>query len=98
MELSNHFKKHWRGRVGGRVPTVREVEAMIERSVIVQRGRVFRLHNGSRYKRLGIYWDIRRSVVMTIDEQNGVAVSVFGLKMKEVSPRIMNRPRLVVSR
>jgi len=84
--------------VGGRVPSVSEVEAMIERAVIVQRGRVFVLRNGRKYKRLGIYWDIHRSVVMTIDEQNDVAVSVFGLKMKEVSPRIMNRPRLVVAK
>jgi len=81
LALTTKFKKEWRNRVGGRVPSVDEIKRMIRESVFLQKGMPYALINGKIYYKPGLYWHIEEEVVLKIDEENMTVISVFSPRL-----------------
>ena len=76
MVLSRHFVENWRKRVGNE-PSVEIVQQIMREGVIVQKPLLLRTLEGRPHKQLGIYWEPRLNVIVTIDEFKYMAVSVL---------------------
>jgi len=82
MKLSKHFVKNWQARVGEK-PTEEQVERVVDKSVIVQRGKSFRLWEGGFFNTLSIFWNPELGLIVTVDEPRDRAVSVLSPEVSE---------------
>lgn len=77
MKLSKHFIDRWRERVKTPVPTAKEVEGMINESLLLQRHRDVYTPRGRHIRILALYWMIDEGLIVKIDEKVNVAVTVL---------------------
>ncbi|MBI9093161.1 MAG: hypothetical protein JEZ12_28450 [Desulfobacterium sp.] len=87
VKLSKHFCERWEKRVGN-LPTPQAVNSIIEDSVRIQRGDVFREVCKAGSRPLSIFWNTDLDLVIYVDPKRQVAVSVLS---KKVKPK--NKPR-----
>lgn len=73
-----HAKERWEERIGGPPPSDREIEEIIEESLVLQKFRRAYTPRGWQIVFLSIYWNVRRGVVMKVDEPCGKVVTVLG--------------------
>lgn len=92
VKLSKHFCDRWAERVGN-MPTPQAVDSIIEDSVRIQRGDGFRGVRKAGSKPLSIFWNTELDLVIYVDPQRQVAVSVLS---KKVKPK--NKPRAAKKR
>ncbi len=76
MFLTRHFIENWEKRVGN-VPTRQCVNNIMHNAVRVQSFQQFILKDGTKYKRLGIYWHPELDIIISVDQLLGCAVSVL---------------------
>ncbi len=76
IQLSKHFRENWERRVGN-VPQPGAVASMVENSVRLQRGRLFKLHDGTFFNTLSWYWHPELGVIISLDPASNTAVSVL---------------------
>jgi len=87
LTLSRHFTQRYIERVGC-PPTEDGVRQIVRGSVVVQRGKDYRLASGRLFNTLSIYWNPRLAMVITVDERRKRAVSVFGEKTLNDAKRL----------
>ena len=76
--FTEHARERWSERIGGALPSDREIEEIIEGSVVLQKFRRAYTPRGMPLIFLAMYWNVRWGVVMKIDERCGKVVTVLG--------------------
>ena len=76
--FTEHARERWEERIGGELPSSLEIEEIIEGSVVLQKFRRAYTPRGMPLIFLAMYWNVRRGVVMKIDERCGRVVTVLG--------------------
>jgi len=74
--LTRHFVENWIRRVGNEAH-INAVKAIVEGSVLVQRGQKFLNGQGITVNTLSIYWHPELQIVIFIDRYENTAVSVL---------------------
>jgi len=92
MRLSKHFVENWALRVGGEV-SPEAVERVMAESILVQPARDFRIAHGQRYRRLAIYWNPDRDLILKVDHAREVAVTVLSPMCRRGRARTQANPR-----
>lgn len=80
LRLSKHFCENYEKRVGV-PPDLDGIKTIIAGSVVVQKGKDFRLKNDRIFNTLSIYWNPKVRIIITVDERKSMAVSVFASKV-----------------
>ena len=85
MNISRHFKERWLERIGGPVPTARAVKRMIRGAIVLQKDSTFRT-NRERYKWPAMYWVPERQLILKVDEERQIAITVItpGINRREI--------------
>ena len=73
-----HARERWEERIGGEMPSSLEIENIIEESVVLQKFRRAYTARGMPMVFLSVYWNVRRGLVMKVDEKCGKIVTVLG--------------------
>jgi len=76
--FTEHARERWEERIGGELPSMLEIEGIIEESVVLQKFRLAYTPRGIPLVFLSVYWNAHRSIVMKIDERCGKVVTVLG--------------------
>jgi hypothetical protein len=76
--FTEHARERWEERIGGALPSSLEIEGIIEESILLQRFRKAYTPRGMPLVFLSMYWNVRRGLVMKIDERCGRVVTVLG--------------------
>lgn len=84
LTLSHHFVQRWNRRVGPQKPTVEWIVGLIQcpTTVVIQRGRMFRLPDGEPYNTLTLYWLTVLGVIISVDPFTNTVVSVLSKNSK----------------
>jgi len=77
MELSKHFIKRWKQRVGTPLPGVEEIERIVAESITAQHFRVFTAYNRATIKKLAIYVHPVSGLILKVDELDNKYVTVL---------------------
>lgn len=77
MRLSKHFIERWQERLSTPVPSGREIEGMVNESVLLQRQRDLFTPRGRRIRVLATYWVTAEKIVLKVDEKNATVVTVL---------------------
>ena len=83
LSLSTHFNDRWRERVSSNVPSLRELEELINKSVIVQNHRDLFTPRGRNYRVLALYWNQEKGLIFKVDERRRKVVTVLTFKALE---------------
>lgn len=83
MELTKHFVKRWKQRVGTPLPTCEQVERIVAESIVAQHFKVFTLYNRAVVKKLAIYVHPGCKLIFKIDEMDNKAVTVLSERCLE---------------
>jgi len=67
LVLSKHFVYRWREQLGEEPPAPERVEAIINHSIWLQKGRLLQEPDGTQYKLLSTFWHPERAIVIKID-------------------------------
>ena len=73
-----HARERWEERIGGALPSNQDIERIIGESIVLQKFRRAFTSRGTPLVFLSIYWNVRRGVVMKVDEEAGKVVTVLG--------------------
>ena len=76
--FTEHARERWVERIGGALPSDREIEEIIGASVVLQKFRRAYTPRGMPLIFLAMYWNVRRGLVMKVDERCGRVVTVLG--------------------
>ena len=76
--FTTHARERWAERIGGVLPSEREIDQLIEESVVVQKFRKAYTPRGWPMVFLAVYWHPGRGVVIKVDEPCGKVVTVLG--------------------
>jgi len=77
------FIERWGERLNSPVPSGREVEDMINESVLLQRHRDVFTPRGRRVRILAAYWVTAENIVLKIDERSATVVTVLTQDMTD---------------
>ena len=81
MKLSKHFRERWKERVKKPIPTVKEIEEMIDGALFLQRCKDLFTARGIRQRILAMYWITDQGIIIKMDEKTGTAVTVMASDM-----------------
>jgi len=70
-----HFNDRWEERVAPQLPSVRELNEIIEGSVRIQKQRDLFTPKGYRQRVLALYWNPDKNVVFKVDQKAGKVVT-----------------------
>ena len=76
--FTEHARKRWDERIGGALPSNKEIERIIRESVVVQKFRRAYTQRGMPMVFLSVYWHTERGIVLKVDEKCGKVVTVLG--------------------
>lgn len=76
MVLTKHFKENWAKRVKDGI-SLDEINKIINKSLVVQKGQMFYRESGQSYNTLSIFWHPDLDLVITVDPFRQTFVSVL---------------------
>lgn len=81
MWSSEHFRERWEERVGGDPPEPKELSALIDESIELQKQRDLFTPRGRRCRILAMYWHPHRGMVFKVDMKADTVVTVLSGEM-----------------